>query len=635
MPRLLRMCGICGVVSASGSVDPERVARMSATLVHRGPDSSGEFSDGAAAIAARRLSIIDLETGDQPIANEDGTLHVVQNGEIYNYRELRSELERAGHRFRTHGDTEVLLHLYEQHGDDFAERLRGMFAVAIWDVPRRRLMLARDRFGIKPLYYRAAGNELAFASELRALPRGEIDLDALETFLAFNSIPAPLTIFREVRKLPAGHLLLWEDGRIRLERFARPAPVPVEELRDDEEAELVEELRSRMRDSVRAHLVSDVPVGVLLSGGVDSALLAALAAAGSSQPLRTFSIGFEERSFDELEDARRVAERYGTLHRELVLRPDAALLLPALAEAFDEPFADSSALPTYLVSQLAAEDVKVALSGEGGDELFGGYYTYAADLLAQRTGWIAPILRPFVERLPSSSARASFDYRAKRFVRAAHLQPLERHHGWKEIFSPEARAELVVRRGERDPVDLLRERFAETEGAELLARLQDVDLGTYLVDDLLVKTDRASMAHSLEARVPFLDPVVTNFALGLPSRHKVQGLRKKVLLRKAAAPLIPPELLRRRKRGFSIPAAAWLRGELEGFARETLSRETLRRQGFFRPEAATKLIDDHVAGREDLSRQLWGLLAFTLWHERHVEREPGPLREPKLAALAR
>src|SRR3954447_25274936 len=269
VPRLLRMCGICGVVSANGSVDPERVARMSATLVHRGPDSAGELVDGPAALAARRLSIIDLETGDQPIANEDGTVHVVQNGEIYNYRELRRELERAGHRFRTHGDTEVLVHLYEQHGDAFAERVRGMFAVAIWDAPRRRLVLARDRFGIKPLYYRDADGELAFASELRALPRGEIDLDALEAFLAFNSIPAPLTIFRDARKLPPGHLLAWEDGQARLERFARPAPVAAAEVRHEEKAELVEELRARIRDSVRAHLVSDVPVGVLLSGGVD------------------------------------------------------------------------------------------------------------------------------------------------------------------------------------------------------------------------------------------------------------------------------------------------------------------------------------------------------------------------------
>src|SRR6266545_4125442 len=600
-PTLLRMCGICGLASVAGSADPARVARMSATLVHRGPDSFGEFDDGTVALAARRLSIIDLETGDQPIANEDGTLHVVQNGEIYNYRELRRELERAGHRFRTHGDTEVLLHLYEEHGDRFAERLRGMFAVAIWDAARRRLVLARDRFGIKPLYYRESTGELEFASELRALPRGEIDLDALEAFLAFNSIPAPLTIFREIRKLPPGYLLIWEDGRVELRRFARPAPL--EELREDEEAELVEELRSRLRDSVRAHLVSDVPVGVLLSGGVDSAFLAALAAEESSETLRTFSIGFEERSFDELACARLVAERYGTQHRELVLRPDAALLLPALADAFDEPFADSSALPTYLVSQLAASDVKVALSGEGGDELFGGYYTYAADLLAERVGGLARLARPLVERLPTSSSRASFDYKAKRFVRAAHLPPLERHHGWEEIFSPDARAELTGRRNGFDPVDLLRARFAETEGA--------------------------SMAHSLEARVPYLDTVVTNLALALPARHKIRGLSKKVLLRKAAAPLLPREIVHGKKRGFSIPAAAWLRGELAPFARETLSADVLRRQGFFRPEVVGRLLDDHVAGREDRSRQLWGLLAFTLWHERHVERAPGTAPRPE------
>jgi asparagine synthase (glutamine-hydrolysing) len=627
------MCGICGIAMARGAASPDQLAAMSGMLVHRGPDSDGTFVDGPVGLAARRLAIIDLDTGDQPIANEDGRITVVQNGELYNYRELRRELEHAGHRFSTSGDTEVLVHLYEEHGDRFVEKLRGMFAVALWDSERSRLVLARDRYGIKPLYYRESDVQLTFASELRAFPRGEIDFDALEAFLAFNFVPSPLTIFRDVRKLPPGHVLVWEDGRSELNQYARPAPTPASKVRDDDEAELVEELRARLRDSVRAHLVSDVPVGVLLSGGIDSSVLAALAAEELSEPLRTFSIGFEERSFDELGDARLVAERYGTQHRELVLRPDAALLLPALADAFDEPFADSSALPTYLVSQLAAEDVKVALSGEGGDELFGGYYTYAADLLAQRTAWAAPLLRPFVERLPASTAKASFDYKAKRFVRAAHLPPLERHHGWKEIFSPDARDALTGRASDFDPVDLLRARFAQTEGAELLARLQDVDLGIYLVDDLLVKTDRASMAHSLEARVPFLDPVVTNFALALPSRHKVRGLRKKVLLRKATAPLVPPELLRRRKRGFSIPAAAWLRGKLEPFARETLSPQALRRQGFFQPEAVTRLIDDHVAGREDLSRQLWGLLAFTLWHERHVQRAPGPLRQARVSEV--
>jgi asparagine synthase (glutamine-hydrolysing) len=628
------MCGICGIASRDGAPDAERLAAMSAALVHRGPDSGGEHFDGPVALGARRLSIIDLAGGDQPIENEDGSCVVVQNGEIYNYPELRRELEREGHSFRTNCDTEVHLHLYEQLGAEYARRLRGMFAVALWDSRRRRLVLARDRYGIKPLYFRDSGGRVEFASELRALPRGEIDPEALEAFLTFNSIPAPYSIFRDIRKLPAGHMLVWEErGGLSVERYARPGPVPIEEVRDGDEAELVEELRARLRDSVRAHLLSDVPVGVLLSGGVDSAVLAALAAQESADAVHTFTIGFEEKSFDERADARRVAERYATNHHELLVHPDPLVLVPALADVFDEPFADSSALPTYLVSQLAAEHVKVALSGEGGDELFGGYYTYAADLLADRVAPLARLARPLVERLPSSSAKASFDYKAKRFVRAAHLPPLERHHGWKEIFSPAMRAELTGRRASFDPVDVYRARYAETEGADPLARLQDVDFGIYLVDDLLVKTDRASMAHSLEARVPFLDSVVTNFAFTLPPKHKVRGLSKKVLLRRAAEPLLPREVVHGRKRGFSIPAAAWLRGELEPFARATLSPETLRRQGFFQPEPVRRLLDEHVAGAQDWSRQLWGLLTFTLWHERHVEQEPVALRSARMEAL--
>jgi asparagine synthase (glutamine-hydrolysing) len=360
-----------------------------------------------------------------------------------------------------------------------------------------------------------------------------------------------------------------------------------------------------------------VPVGVLLSGGVDSGALAALAAEESSEPVRTFSIGFEEQSFDELAGARAVAQRYGTIHRELVLKPDAGALLRDLAAAFDEPFADSSALPTYLVAKLAAEDVKVVLSGEGGDELFGGYYTYVADLLAERFGGVAAALNPLAERLPTSTRKVSFDYKAKRFTRAADLPPLERHHGWKEIFSADLRAELRGSRSAFDPLATHRERFAETEGHELLTRLQDVDTGLYLVDDLLTKTDRASMAWSLEARVPFMDSVVANFAFSLPAKHKVRGLSKKRLLRKAVEPLLPREVVHGRKRGFSIPAAAWLRGELDGFARDVL--QSTGRQGFFDAGVATRVLDEHVARRRDNSRQLWGLLAFTLWYEHHVE----------------
>jgi asparagine synthase (glutamine-hydrolysing) len=364
---------------------------------------------------------------------------------------------------------------------------------------------------------------------------------------------------------------------------------------------------------VRAHLVSDVPVGVLLSGGIDSSALTALAAQESGDRVRTFSIGFEERSFDELERARLVARRYGTDHHELVVRPDAAELLPRIAAAADEPLGDSSMLPTYLVSELAAQHVKVVLSGEGGDELFGGYETYAADLLAARFGHAAAALEPLARVLPSSDRRVSLDYRLKRFTRAAGLSPLEAHHGWKEIFAPDVRAELLDGRRGADPVGLLRARWAETEGAEPLARVQDLDLGLPMVDDLLVKTDRMSMAHSLEARVPFLDGAVAGLALALPTAAKVRGLAKKRLLRRAVAPLVPRSIVHGRKRGFSIPAAAWLRGPLVPFAREQLSPERLRAQGVLDPAAVGRVLDAHVGRREDLSRQLWGLICLSLW----------------------
>jgi asparagine synthase (glutamine-hydrolysing) len=621
------MCGICGVVASERewAPDPEAVARMSARLVHRGPDDEGLYREGPVALAARRLSIIDLAGGHQPIANEDGSAVVVQNGEIYNYRELKRELEAKGHRFGSDCDTEVLVHLYEEEGERFVERLRGMFAIAIWDERRRRLLLARDRFGIKPLYYRHRDGGLSFASELKAMLEQpgfsrEIDPQAVAAYLAFNSIPAPLTIFAEARKLPPGHLLSWEAGEIAIRRYARPGPVAADQVARGSEAEMAGELREVLDDSIRAHLVADVPVGVLLSGGVDSGGIAALASAHASEPVRTFSIGFEESGFDELDRARLVARRYGTDHHELILRPDAVDLLPKLVEAFDEPFGDSSALPTYLVSELAAGHVKVALSGEGGDELFGGYYTYVADLLARRVGRLAALAQPLAEALPSRSDRVGFDYKAKRFARAAaNSDPLERHHAWKEIFSGERRAALVGAGGSAwDPVDLYRERYAETAGAEPLARMQDVDLGIYLVDDLLVKTDRLSMAHSLELRVPFLDPKVAEFAMALPTRMKVRGFAKKRLLRRALEPLLPREVVHGRKQGFSIPLAAWLRGPLEPWAREVLAPATLERQGLLEPAAVAPLLDRHCSGREDLSRQIWGLMALTLWFDRYA-----------------
>lgn len=625
------MCGICGLVSFGGKrVDPDVLHAMNETLVHRGPDSGGAFIDGPVGLAARRLAIIDLDGGDQPIANEDGSVHLVQNGEIYNHAELRAELESDGHRFSTdHSDTEVLVHLYEERGLRFAEALRGMFAIALWDASRKRLVLARDRFGIKPLYYAVGETSLSFASELKALVScpgfcREVDHDALQAFLAFSFVPAPLTIFQNTFKLPAGSLLVLDadDGppTPRVERYAQPRPVVASEVRAGDEDELAEELRSRLRDSVRAHLIADVPVGVFLSGGIDSSTIAAFAALESSGPVSTFSIGFDERAYDERDRARLISRQYETDHHELLVRPDTVELLPKLAEVFDEPFADASAIPTYLVSKLAREHVKVALSGEGGDELFGGYTSYVGHVLAGHFGPAAGFLRPLVERLPSSSKQAStFDNKAKRFMRGASLAPLERHLVFKQIFSAEQRAQLFLPglNGGRPPLDFLRAQYDTSEGAEELARFMHVDLGIYLVEDMLVKTDRASMAHSLEARVPILDTVVAELALSLPSRLKVRGFSKKRLVRRAMEPLLPSAVLQGPKKGFAIPIAAWLRGELEPFAREALSPEVFRRQGFFRPDAGTALLDAHLARRDDYSRQLWALLMFSLWFDRY------------------
>jgi asparagine synthase (glutamine-hydrolysing) len=617
------VCGICGLVALDGrQVDPSGLEEMSRALRHRGPDDAGQEVEGPVALAARRLSIIDLEHGHQPIRNEDGTIVVVQNGEIFNHDELREELQAQGHRFATRCDTEVLVHAYEEHGPAFLERLRGMFALALWDTRRRRLLLARDAFGIKPLLWRESGGVLAFASELTALQRQpgfheELNPDALEAYFATNSIPSPLSVYRGVSKLPPGHLLEWSPGGApEVRRWVRPKPVPAAEVRTEDEDTLAHELRGVLRDSVAAHLVADVPVGVFLSGGIDSGALAALAAEQVREPLRTFSVGFEERTFDELAGAREVASRIGAEHHEVVLRAaDAADLLPRVVAAYDEPFGDSSMLPTFAVSELAARNVKVALSGEGGDELFGGYQTYVAALLAPRLGRPARALLPVIARLPSSSRRVSLDYKARRFARAATLGPVERMFGFKEIFSADARADLLGPGQRADPVDRLRARWAETARADDLARLQDLDEGVYLADDLLTKSDRASMANSLEVRVPFCDVHVAAFAHALPRAMKVRALQTKRLLRHAVAPLLPHSVVQGPKRGFSIPAAAWLRGPLLPLARDVLSPDALRSAGLFDPAVAGRLLDEHAARRDDHSRALWGLVCFALWSQ--------------------
>jgi asparagine synthase (glutamine-hydrolysing) len=623
------MCGICGVLRLDGAApDVDLCRRMSESIVHRGPDGDGLHNEGPVALAMRRLAIIDIAHSEQPLRNEDGSLALIGNGEIYNYRSLREQVSGAGHRLSTEGDLEPILHLYEDVGLECFSHLRGMFAVALWDARRQRLVLAHDRFAIKPLYYRTDGRQLTFGSELKcllqdpAMPR-ELDLDALWLYLSCNCVPAPRTIFRGVRKLEPGHLVVAEDGRVEERRwYRRPLPSAGDTPPRDAES-WSRELLWRLDDSVRAHLVADVPVGVFLSGGVDSGALCALAARAASGPVKTFSIGFAERSFDELADARRTARMYGTDHTELEVEPDALDLLPRLVETYDEPFADSSAVPTYLVSQLAARDVKVVLSGEGGDEAFGGYEVYLADRLAPlvQRGLPRPLRRhlvePLVGLLPSSTAKASFDYRAKRFLRDLDRSPLERHAGFKTILTDEVKRELVrpQAQGHVDPLAHLRRHYDEAAQAGPLARLQHVDAMTYLADDLLVKTDRASMAHSLEARVPFVDHRVLELAATIPDGLQVRGLQKKWLLRKALRPLLPPEVVDGRKRGFSMPAARWLRHDARQLVLDVLSPATVRRQGLFEPAVVDGLVRAHLDGRSDESRALWGLVIFSLWHD--------------------
>lgn len=624
------MCGICGIAALQGdaAISATRLEEMCEALRHRGPDDVGTFVEDRVGLAMRRLSIIDLAHGQQPMTNEAGDVVAIQNGEIFNHEYLAEGLRERGHRLRTRSDTEVLVHLYEEHGPSFVTELRGMFAIAIWDRRRRRLVLARDRFGVKPLLYAEAGGALAFSSELKSLLMwGEIDRtvsrSALRQYLRFNWVPGAETIFEGVRNLSPGHLLVFEKGgSAQVIKFAEPTspsanPAPAE--RGDEE--LTDELLGRLRDSVAAHLVADVPVGVLLSGGVDSSLLAALAAEQEAE-LQTFSIGFEDPRFNELPRARLVADRLGTDHHELIVDPDIAALMGRLVETFDQPLGDSSTLPTYLVSELAASHVKVTLAGEGGDELFGGYNAYAADFLSRFIGPVASLSEPLVRRLPDSRSR--YPDRAKRFARGAALPPVARHCSWLEVWSEQGISELLS--GDpgppiaTDPLEVFDRRYAAAGRWNWLTRLQDLDVGTYLVDDLLMKADLASMAHSLEVRVPYLDPIVADFAYALPARKKIRRGQKKWLLKRAAADLVPAEILRAPKRGFSIPAAAWLRGELREYATDVLSGSTLERQGFFDPSVVHALFREHLDNREDHSRRLWGVLTFTLWAERYGAR---------------
>jgi asparagine synthase (glutamine-hydrolysing) len=605
---------------------------MCERLVHRGPDSEGLLVSTGVALGMRRLAIIDLVTGEQPVFNEDQSVAVVLNGEIYNYRELRSDLEKRGHSFRSASDTEVLPHLYEEYGKGMVHHLNGMFAFALWDSRRRRLVIARDYFGEKPLYWGVFDNTLIFASEPKALLAHQavtpaLNVQALRQYLSFDYVPAPLSIYQGINKLPAAHMLTLENGKIETAAYWRMSyqtkePVPSEE----EAAARLEEL---LADSVKMRLVSDVPLGVLLSGGVDSSAVTALAVRASSEAVKTFSISFAESSFDESSYARGVAKFLGTDHHEERLSANlAANLVGDIGSWMDEPFSDSSLVPTYLLCRFTRKHVTVALGGDGGDELFAGYPMYWAHRLAEmyeRVPGLAKkaVIEPLVRLLPVKTKNLSFDYKALRFITGAKYDPVTRHHVWFGSFTPEEHEQLLtpdaLQASDGDVYREARHMFAECDADDIVERMQNLDTRLYLAEDILTKVDRASMAVSLEVRAPFLDRRVAEYAASLPAQYKLRGRKTKYILKRAVADLLPPFVTRRSKKGFGVPVAEWLKGKLRPLARDLLSTERVRRAGVFNPEYITRLQDEHERGIANHRKLLWTLLMFELWHESFIE----------------
>jgi asparagine synthase (glutamine-hydrolysing) len=631
------MCGITGILNlkAGPPVPRPLLAEMNRVITHRGPDEDGFHVEAAhVGLAIRRLKVIDLETGTQPISNEDGTAWVTFNGEIYNYRDLRRELEGRGHRFRTKSDTEVIIHAYEEYGPRCVEQLRGMFTIAIWDSPRKRLVLARDRVGVKQLFFTVAGEQLLWGSELKCLLQHpgvtrELSPSGLNHFLTYLYVPAPLTIFAGIEELEPAHLLIVENGTIRRERYW-DLHYAVDEARPD--AQSIAEFRALLDESVRLRMVADVPLGAFLSGGIDSGAVVALMSRHATGPVKTFSIGYEDGGelYDERPFARAVAERYGTEHHEFVVRPDLTAVIPELVRAFDQPFADSSAIPNWYLSQMTREHVTVALSGLGGDEVAAGYERYRGALLADRVQKVpAPVRRlaaALAEGLPDSRRGSPLAGRLKRFVRTLDLDFDQRYLALITAFQREERAELLTPETQRaialdEPAALYRRVLTPAATADPLHRALFADLKLYLPGDLLTLTDRMSMAHALEVRVPYLDHRLLEYAATIPSRLKLRGMERKHLLKRAVADLLPTSVLARRKMGFSVPLTVWFRAELRPFVEDELSADHVRAAGVFHYPAVRRILDEHFACRANHDNQIWALLTFMLWHKSYLTGE--------------
>ncbi len=627
------MCGILGFINTDRHHPAdERTAReMAAAIVHRGPDDEGFYFKDNVALGMRRLSIIDLATGHQPISNEDGSVWVVFNGEIYNFRELRERLLDRGHRFSTHSDTEVIVHLYEDHGDDLVQHLNGMFAFALWDERRRRLLLARDRMGEKPLYFtQAADQAFVFASELKSLvvhPAVErrINLLALRKYLQYEFVPSPHTMIEGVHKLRPAHRLIFENGEWRTEAYWR-LNYEGERLKIGEDEAAVE-LYDRLREAVRMRLVSDVPLGVLLSGGIDSSTIAALACEEAEGRVKTFSIAFDEKSFDESSYARLVAVHLGTEHYERRFTEREMLdIVPEIPRLLDEPLGDGSLIPTFLLSRFTRESVTVALGGDGGDELLAGYPTYAAHRVADYYRALPRFLRegliePAVARLPVSTENLSFDFKAKRFVEGATLPAGERHTVWmgsytaaqqRSLLSPE----ILAACPDQLVFDEIRT-YDYSNGHDVVERMMWLDATHYLSECVLFKVDRASMAASLETRAPFLDHTLIEFLARLPLdlkfRRQFGRWTGKYILKRAMRDRLPLQVIKRPKKGFGMPVAKWVKGELRTFVRDAFSPERLKRRGLFNPDYVGRLLDEHERGVADHRKLIWTLLMFEMW----------------------
>ncbi|MBL7196686.1 MAG: asparagine synthase (glutamine-hydrolyzing) [Candidatus Omnitrophica bacterium] len=616
------MCGICGIV---GKQDKQLLEKMCNTMLHRGPDSNGTFAERDVGLGIRRLRIIDLETGDQPIHNEDKTKWIIHNGEIYNFKELREDLIRKGHRFYTKSDTEVILHLYEEYKDDCVKFLRGMFVFAIWDNNEKRLFLARDRVGIKPLYYSFRNAKLVFASQLRAILQDKeishsIDLEALDYYLTFLYIPAPLTIFRDIRKLPPAHTLTIKNGNIKIKRYWR---LDFKQDKIESDDYYKERLIEILREVMQLHMISDVPLGALLSGGLDSSTIVAMMSRLSRCPIKTFSIGFEKRfsSYNELEYSRLIAEKFHTEHREFIIRPKIIDILPQIVSHSEEPFADSSAILNYLICQEAKKFVTVGLTGIGGDEIFGGYPRYLGLIVDKYYQRLPHFLRSGLSGLsnfiPQTSDSQNIGGRLSRFIRSNSETKNGRYIRWLTYFDSDMKSKLL----NQEPKDYryIHYNYLDDEKSnDFLNKASYLDINTYLPNDLLIMADKMSMAHSFELRVPLCDHKLMEFCAGIPFSMKLKGLKLKSLFKETIKDILPEKVVNKRKQGFMVPLADWLREDLKDYVLQTLNESNIKKGGYFNSKYIAKILDMHFKGKAIYTHQIWALFIFEIWQRNFI-----------------